>query len=110
MLEWDERKRTSNIEKHGLDFTRAELLFDGLPTIEIPGSFRAEPRLLTVGVIDDVFVTLVWTWRGRNRRAISFRRSRYGERQNLSRMPRLTRRAACGHGTATTPIWCVCVP
>ena len=81
MLEWDEHKRAANIEKHGLDFTRAELLFDGRPSIDIPCSFRAEPRLLTIGVIDGVFVTLVWTWRGRHRRAISFRRARHGERQ-----------------------------
>ena len=30
IFEWDEGKRRSNIEKHGLDFTDAALFFRGL--------------------------------------------------------------------------------
>ena len=28
-FEWDERKRQSNIERHGLDFVEAERMFEG---------------------------------------------------------------------------------
>jgi uncharacterized DUF497 family protein len=32
-FEWDEVKRRSNIEKHGIDFIRARHVFDGRPAM-----------------------------------------------------------------------------
>jgi len=32
-FEWDEAKRLANLEKHGVDFLRAQMLFDGRPVI-----------------------------------------------------------------------------
>lgn len=80
MFEWDEPKRLTNLIKHGLDFVRADLLFDGRPTLDLVSMHPAELRMLTVAELDGMFVALVWTWRGTNRRAISFRRARHEER------------------------------
>ena len=30
-FEWDESKRLANLQKHGLDFTDGQALFDGRP-------------------------------------------------------------------------------
>lgn len=80
-LEWDETKRWSNLDKHGLDFRDAGCLLDGRMRIDAPASFAAETRTVTVGIVHDVFVTLVWTRRGSSRRIISFRRARHEERR-----------------------------
>jgi uncharacterized DUF497 family protein len=67
-------------------FIRARLVFDGRPAIEIPDRHEGEARFLTVAVIDGKFVTVVWTWRGDNRRLISFRRSRHAEEKIWRRL------------------------
>jgi len=79
MFEWDEVKREINIAKHGLDFVRARLVFDGRAAISVPAVKGEEPRYLTIADLDGKSVTVVWTWRGQSRRIISFRRSRDGE-------------------------------
>jgi uncharacterized protein len=79
MFEWDEAKRSSNIEKLGLDFIRARMAFDGRPAVDVPATLGEELRTLTIAILDGKFVTVVWTWRGNYRRIISFRRSRYAE-------------------------------
>ncbi|MHC2108016.1 BrnT family toxin [Methylobacterium sp.] len=84
MLEWDEAKRRANLAKHRLDFRDAVALFDGRPRLEGPAAFRDEARHVTVGVLGEVHVTLVWTWRLDRRRLISFRRVRREERQAYS--------------------------
>ena len=81
MFEWDESKRQANLEKHGLDFSGAALLFDGRPVIDLPARSEGELRTISVALVNDTFVTLVWTLRGSNRRIISFRRSRHEERR-----------------------------
>lgn len=80
MLEWNEAKRETNIEKHGLDFVRAGLLFDGRPLLTVSASHAAEERQLSVALLDELHVTAIWTWRGANRRIISLRRARHEER------------------------------
>jgi uncharacterized DUF497 family protein len=32
-FEWDEDKRAGNVARHGIDFLRAGLLFDGRPVV-----------------------------------------------------------------------------
>ncbi|MGB7510523.1 MAG: BrnT family toxin [Pelodictyon phaeoclathratiforme] len=79
MFEWDEEKRLVNLEKHGLDFIDAQLLFDGRKTITAQSDYPVEARFLTIAIFDGRFHTVVWTWRGGTRRLISFRRARHGE-------------------------------
>lgn len=85
-FEWDEAKRIANFRKHGLDFIDAVHLFDGRPALQIPADSQAEPRLLTVALLNGRFVTLIWTWRGTKRRAISLRRSRDAERDGYRQL------------------------
>lgn len=79
MFEWDEIKRIKNIEKHNLDFVDARLVFDGRPAVHASSHFPGEDRLISVALIGSKHYAVVWTWRGDNRRIISFRRARNGE-------------------------------
>jgi uncharacterized DUF497 family protein len=81
MFEWDETKREANLAKHHLDFRDARLLFDGRPAVLVPAMRRSEQRFVTIAAIEGRLYTVVWTWRNRNRRLISFRRSRYAEEE-----------------------------
>lgn len=78
-FEWDEPKRLSNIARHGIDFVRAQDLFDGRPLTHLPSNYEAEPRQLAIGVLDDRFVTAVWTRRDEAIRFIPVRRARGNE-------------------------------
>ena len=79
MFEWDETKRQTNLEKHGLDFREARLIFDGRNAVHVPALKNEEARFLSIARIGEKFYTVVWTWRADHRRIISFRRSRDGE-------------------------------
>ena len=79
LFEWDETKRLSNLDKHGLDFQDAPLIFDGRPALHVPAKHHEEPRFLSIAVIREKSFTVVWTWRESHRRIISFRRSRHEE-------------------------------
>lgn len=78
-FEWDEAKNQANKAKHGVDFVRIQLLFDGRPVETFPSTYPHEERWLTVGVLAGRFYTVVWTPRGEAVRIISVRRSRDAE-------------------------------
>jgi uncharacterized protein len=80
-FEWDERKRLSNLEKHGLDFFDVTEIFEA-PHIVVPSRYAsAEERFLAIGLCRGYCVTVVYTVRGESIRIISFRRARHEERQ-----------------------------
>ena len=80
-FEFDENKCLKNIERHGIDFIDADVLF-GNPYLEAPAkSVDDEQRWLAVGMIDDVYVTAIFTRRGPVIRIISMRRARNDERK-----------------------------
>ena len=72
MFEWDEEKRRHNIEKHGVDFLDAILIFEN-PVIEAEDSRREyeETRIQALGHVDREYFLVVYTWRGSRRRIIS---------------------------------------
>jgi len=80
-FEWNERKRSSNLAKHGLDFLDAWIVLENehlvLPTYQ--GSDDA--RFMAIGLIERDYVALIYTQRGEAVRVISLRRARDGERQ-----------------------------
>ena len=78
-FEWDEAKRQSNIAKHGVDFVRAQALFDGRPAITAISPRGDEDRLTTTGEFDGRLYTVIWTWRSDLVRIISARRARHEE-------------------------------
>jgi len=90
-FEWDEQKRQSNIEKHGIDFAQGKQIWEG-PTLEIPAKERAgEHRIKAIGRIENlsktdqegkahVICTVIYTWRKETRRIISARLANRQER------------------------------
>jgi uncharacterized DUF497 family protein len=79
LFEWDPAKRHSNLAKHGLDLLARTVLFNGAAVYSYPSDRLEEPRWVTVGMIADVAVALVWTRRGAAIRLISLRRARNAE-------------------------------
>ncbi len=85
-LEWDEKKRLSNLAKHRLDFADVLTLLSGPNATESASIVGGEERLASTGMLDDVFVTAIYTWRGSKVRVISFRRARDGERRRYQKL------------------------
>ncbi|RJR47672.1 MAG: BrnT family toxin [Deltaproteobacteria bacterium] len=85
-FEWDERKRLSNLERHGLDFLDVIEVFEG-PYIIVPSAHKGnEERFLAIGVLEARLVTVVYTIRSGAIRIISFRRARHEERQRYQEL------------------------
>lgn len=80
-FEWDETKRRFNLRKHEIDFVDVQAVFDGRPTATNLSPRNDEERFTTTAIFDDLFVTVVWTWRGTKIRLISARRARHEERR-----------------------------
>ena len=78
--EWDERKRLTNLEKHGLDSVDVGVVSE-LPYIVAPSAHDSEERFICIGTLDGRFVTVVYAMRGKVIRIISFRRARHEERK-----------------------------
>jgi len=79
MFEYDKNKSASNLEKHGIDFVEAQLLWDDADLLEIPAKTTDEPRSLVIGMISGKHWSGVITHRGSRIRIISVRRSRKEE-------------------------------
>jgi uncharacterized DUF497 family protein len=79
-FEWDEAKRGWNIEKHGIDFVRAQEVFDGRPVFTYASPHADETRFVTISLLLGRCCAVVWTWRGAGAVwLISVRRARHGE-------------------------------
>ena len=81
LFEWDENKRRSVIEQHGIDFEDAVQIFDG-PVRETLSPRMNEERWLAVGVVDGIEIAVVYTIRNGRRRIITARRARTNERRD----------------------------
>jgi uncharacterized DUF497 family protein len=79
VFQFDHAKSQSNREKHGIDFVAAQLLWLDPHRIEIPARTEDEPRFLLVGRIGGHHWSAVITYRDRDVRIISVRRSREEE-------------------------------
>ena len=75
-FEYDPKKSRSNREKHGIDFEKAQAIWDDVNYLEIPAKTVDEPRWLAIGKIGDKCYSAVITYRRENIRIISVRRSR----------------------------------
>jgi len=63
--EWDERKRKSNLEKHGIDFSAIHLFVWECATIFSDQRIDyEEPRMVAYGNINRRLVVVVYTLRG----------------------------------------------
>jgi Uncharacterized protein conserved in bacteria len=85
---FDPEKRRLTLEQRGLDFADADKVFDGPHlTIEDDRIDYGEVRYLTVGMLEQRMVVLVWTPRGQDLRIISMRKA--NDREQRAYGPRL---------------------
>jgi hypothetical protein len=78
-FEFDGRKSAANAAKHGIDFVRAQALWDDPDLIEIPARTEDEPRWLVIARIGERHWSAVITRRTESVRIISVRRARSEE-------------------------------
>jgi len=79
-FEYDENKSKQNLAKHGIDFDIAQLLWDDPGMLELPSKkATTETRFLVIGTINQKHWSAIITYRGKNIRIISVRRSRIDE-------------------------------
>ena len=73
---WSESKRYLNLQQHGLDFVDAPRVFDGPTyTYEDDRFEYSERRLVTLGLLEELVVSIVHTETTRLIRIISFRKA-----------------------------------
>ncbi|MFM7119615.1 MAG: BrnT family toxin [Gammaproteobacteria bacterium] len=78
-FEFDRDKSQVNLLKHGIDFARAQLLWDDPNLIEVQTRSDDEPRSLVVAQLDGKTWSAVITGRDDRVRIISVRRARPAE-------------------------------
>jgi uncharacterized protein len=79
-FEWDEDKRLTNINKHGIDFIDVSQVFEGdIVTIEDDRYGYGEQRSVTFGLLQGNVVAVVHTDRGEFVRIISIRKATKNE-------------------------------
>jgi uncharacterized DUF497 family protein len=85
LIEFDADKRDTTLGQRGLDFARAAEIFSGRHyTGEDLREDYAEPRYITVGLLDGRMVVMVWTPRGEARRIISLRKANDREQKHYA--------------------------
>jgi uncharacterized protein len=58
--EWDENKNERNLEKHGLSFETASLVFEDPNALSIPDRIEnGEERWQTIGMIENIVIVMV---------------------------------------------------
>lgn len=83
VYEWDDDKRRRNLEKHGLDFADAYLVFENQRKITLETPRSSEKRRMDIALVElhGTVLVLVYAIRSGNVRAISFRRASVPERK-----------------------------
>jgi uncharacterized DUF497 family protein len=82
VITWDEPKRRINLRKHGLDFIDAEEVFEGVTyTYEDDRFPYGEQRLVTLGLLREIVVSIVHTEEGAAIHVISTRKATKRERE-----------------------------
>lgn len=78
-FEFDPVKSAINLDKHGINFETAQLLWDDDNLLEIPARNIDEPRFLVIGKIAEKHWSAIITYRYGNIRLISVRHARQKE-------------------------------
>jgi uncharacterized DUF497 family protein len=81
--EWDENKRKSNLEKHGLDFVIAYKIYESVEKLTIPSKYASEQRWIDIAPVEKelMVLTLVYTYREERVHIISLRKASIQERR-----------------------------
>ncbi len=85
-FEWDENKNKQNQVKHGIDFNEAKDVFGDMNRTNSLDNRHdyGEKRWITIGMVANVLITVVYTIREAIR-IISARRSNKNERQEYTK-------------------------
>ena len=78
-FEFDQNKSDLNFSKHGIDFLEAQQLWQDPDLLEIPAKTTGERRNLILAQYNGKHWSAVITYRAKNIRIISARRSRKNE-------------------------------
>ena len=88
-IEWDSRKATANLLKHGIDFADAATVMDDDRCVTVRDDLSTdEDRYITLGM--DALgrvVVVIHTWRGNTVRLISARQATAQERRQYGVRP-----------------------
>ena len=79
VFEYDDDKSQANLQKHGIDFVDAQMLWNDPDLLEIRARTDDEPRFLVIGLIGSKHWSAVITYRNGAIRLISVRRARQTE-------------------------------
>ena len=79
VFEYDPNKSETNQQKHGIDFIEAQKLWQDEKMLQVSLDFPEKVRYICVGKIGSKHYSAFITYRGRNVRIISVRRSRKKE-------------------------------
>ena len=78
-FQYDQKKSKSNLNKHGIDFERAQLLWDDPNLVELSARSDDELRSIVIARLNGQYWSAVFTYRDNEIRLISVRRSRKAE-------------------------------
>jgi len=82
LFDWDTGKNQSNIIKHGIDFNDAKEIFNHSMIIKIDQrKDYGEKRWISIGLLGDIIVVMIFTLRGKTIRIISVRKANQKERR-----------------------------
>ncbi len=88
-FEWDENKRLINLQKHGIDFADADLVFENVTATTADYRFDyAETRYMTYGLLRGEIVTIIHTETDDIIRVISFRKATRYEQEEYFKATR----------------------
>ena len=84
-FEWDENKRASNLEKHGVDFIDAAYVFDQKHVFWADNRQNyGEARFKALGLVDGVLLCVIFTIRDNKHRIISAHKAGRNDRRKHS--------------------------
>jgi uncharacterized protein len=83
MIVWDEAKRKTNLEKHGLGFADAALVYESSSKITFQSPRKGEARKQDIAMVEvrRKVLTLIYVERGTDIQVISFRVASRAERE-----------------------------
>lgn len=85
-ISFDPAKREQTLTERGLDFADAELVFANLLVENPDDRFDyGEERFITVGLLGNRMVVVVWTPRGDDRHVISMRKANEREQRRYGK-------------------------
>jgi uncharacterized protein len=86
-FEWDTAKSNYTLAQRGFDFYFASRVFESETYVEAFDDRHSddEPRFVVVGVVDGVFITVIYTARISRKRILSARRSTRTERDEYAK-------------------------